>query len=113
MDDEADLTPDVASIAEFLAMMARGYDNRLKWNEQDMFKADLMNAPQRWRSVDVKSFKGKCVAEGMRSEDATLLVDWLVKAKSGRRLIPSKSYRGFIFQPPPQEVFPDSDQFLP
>ena len=97
------LPPSVASIAEFLALNAKGYDNHLKWNEQDMFKADLMNLRHRWRSVDAVAFKSKCLAEGMRSEDVALLVDWLQKAQAGRRLVPSKSYRTFRFNPPPED----------
>jgi hypothetical protein len=97
-----DLPPTIAGIVEFLAMMAKGYNNHLKWNEQDMFKADLMNVRHRWRSVDIAAFRSKCLSEGMRTEDTQLLVDWLAKAQSGRRLIPSKSYRGFAFNPVPE-----------
>jgi hypothetical protein len=96
------LPSSVASIAEFLAMAAKGYNNRLKWNEQDMFKADLMNLRHRWRSVDAVAFRAKCLAEGMRREDVSLLVEWLKKAQAGRKLVPSKSYRTFHFNPPPE-----------
>lgn len=98
------LPPSVASIATFLATKAKAYDNHLKWNEQAMFKADLMNLRHRWRSVDSIAFRSKCLAEGMRAEDVGLLVGWLEKAQAGRRLVPSKSYRGFRFNPPPEET---------
>lgn len=63
------LPPSVASIAEYLAMMAKGYNNHLKWNEQAKFKADLMNARHRWLSVNPDVFAVKLRAEGMRTED--------------------------------------------
>jgi len=100
------LPPSVASIAEFLAMMAKGYNNHLKWNEQAMFKADLMNARHRWTGVDVKSFSAKLTAEGMRQEDIDELVDWLKKSQAGRRLIPQRSYRSHVFNPPPESPAP-------
>ena len=40
------LPPSVAEIIEFAGMMAEGY-GYLKWNEQAMLKADMMNARQR------------------------------------------------------------------
>ena len=98
------LPPSVASIAVFLAAKAKAYDNHLKWNEQAMFKADLMNLRHRWRAVDSVAFRCKCLAEGMRGEDVALLVGWLEKAQAGRRLVPSKSYRTFRFSPPPEET---------
>lgn len=102
------LPPSVASIAEYLAMMAKGYDNHLKWNEQAMFKADLMNLRHRWLRVDVAAFRKKCLDEGMRVEDVTELVDWLRKAQDGRRLVPQKSYRDFKFNPPSEHPEPFS-----
>jgi len=35
----------------YLAQMARGYDNHLKWNEVAKLKADLMNVRHRWLGV--------------------------------------------------------------
>jgi hypothetical protein len=52
---QSSLPPSVVSVAEFLAMKAKGYDNHLKWNEQAMFKADLMNARRRWIGVSFRS----------------------------------------------------------
>ncbi|WP_139368693.1 hypothetical protein [Agreia bicolorata] len=102
MELEDGLPPSVSSIVEFLASAARGYDNHLKWNEQDMFKADLMNVRHRWRAVDADAFRSKCLSEGMRREDVGMLENWLKKAQAGRRLVPSKSYRAFIFSPAPE-----------
>lgn len=97
------LPPSVAGIAEFLAEAAAGYDNYLKWNEQAMFKADLMNVRERWRHVDPLVFRTKCLREGMRPEDVEELMDWLKRAQAGRRLIPHRSYRQHHFRPPSEE----------
>ncbi|GIJ30788.1 hypothetical protein Vqi01_59500 [Micromonospora qiuiae] len=102
MANTEDLPPSVASIAEYLAMMARGYDNHLKWNEQAKFKADLMNARDRWRGVAPEAFATKLRREGMREEDILELVDWLKRAQAGRRLIPQRTYRSHTFSPPPE-----------
>jgi len=96
------LPSSVASIAEYLAMMAKGYDNHLKWNEQAMFKADLMNARDRWHGVAPEAFAAKLRQEGVREEDILELVDWLKKAQAGRRLVPERAYRDHIFSPPPE-----------
>ncbi|WP_089006321.1 hypothetical protein [Micromonospora viridifaciens] len=101
------LPSSVASIAEYLAMMARGYDNHLKWNEQAKFKADLMNARDRWRGVAPEAFAARLRREGMREEDILELVDWLKAAQAGRRLVPQRAYRDHIFSPPPD--VPSSD----
>ncbi|MFI7307357.1 hypothetical protein ACIBM8_29530 [Micromonospora aurantiaca] len=98
-----DLPLSVASIAECLAMMARGYDNHLKWNEQAKFKADLMNARERWGGVAPEAFATKLRREGMREEDILELVDWLKRAQAGRRLIPQRAYRDHTFSPPPED----------
>lgn len=82
--------------------MAKGYDNHLKWYEQDMFTADLMNVRHRRHSVDLAAFRSACLSEGMRTEDTQMLVDWLAKAQAGRRLIPSKSCREFVCDPVPE-----------
>jgi len=107
------LPPSVARIAEYLARWAKGYDNHLKWNEKAKFKADLMNARRRWGAVKPEMFAAKLRKEGMRGEDITELVDWLEKAKAGRRLLPQRSYRSHDFGPidepdnPPLITSPD------
>lgn len=45
MTDE--LPQGISEILEYLAAMARGYDNHLKWNELAKLKADLMNVSHR------------------------------------------------------------------
>ncbi|WP_433530599.1 hypothetical protein ACQPYA_00105 [Micromonospora sp. CA-263727] len=105
-----DIPPSVASIAEYLAMMARGYENHLKWNEQAKFKADLMNARDRWLGITPDAFVAKLRREGMREEDILELVDWLKRAQAGRRLVPQRTYRDHIFSPPPEALSSDLGQ---
>jgi hypothetical protein len=93
------LPQDVNQILEYLAMMAQGYNNHLKWNEEAKLKADLMNAKPRWRGVPVIEIRDRCRALGMREEDVTLIVDLVTRAQAGRRLIPQRSYRDFRFDP--------------
>ncbi|WP_458117361.1 hypothetical protein [Arthrobacter sp. D2-10] len=100
------LPPSVIKFIEYLARMARGYDNHLKWNEQAKFKADLMNVRHRWTGVETTAFRERCLAEGMRGEDVDELADWLGKAKTGRRLVPQHSYRDYSFPEPAEAAAP-------
>lgn len=93
------LPQDGDQILEYLAMMARGYGNRLKWNEEAKLKADLMNVSARWRGVPVSEITARCRVLGMRAEDIALVADLVTKAQAGRRLVPQRSYRGFRFDP--------------
>jgi hypothetical protein len=113
MNTQTHLPPSVVRVAESLARWARGYDNHLKWNEKAKFKADLMNAKQRWHGVSPDAFGSRLRAEGMRGEDIAELVEWLRRAQSGRRLVPQRTYTSFTFGPvdppnsPPLRVSPD------
>lgn len=92
------LPPGISGILEYLAQMASGYGNRLKWNEVAKLKADLMNVPARWRGVPVSEIADYCRALGMRDEDVATVADLVRKAQEGRRLVPQKTYRNFRFQ---------------
>ncbi len=92
------LPPGISGILEYLAQMASGYDNHLKWNEVAKLKADLMNVPARWRGVSVSEIADSCRALGMRDEDAATVADLVTKAQEGHRLVPQKTYRGYRFQ---------------
>jgi hypothetical protein len=94
------LSTGISEILEYLAGMARGYDNNLKWNEVAKLKADLMNVPARWRGVSVSEVAGRCRALGMREEDVATIGDLVRKAQEGRRLVPQKTYRDFRFNQP-------------
>lgn len=93
----SELPPDITKILEFLATMAAGYNNHLKWNEQACLKADLMNVPERWRGVAVADIAGRCRSLDMREQDVFLISDLVRRAQSGRRLIAQKTYRDFRF----------------
>jgi hypothetical protein len=97
----SDSLPDsISEILQYLAQMARGYDNHLKWNEVAKLKADLMNARARWLGVPVSGIADRCRTLGMRGEDVAVVVDLVKKAQEGRRLVPQKTYRNFRFNLP-------------
>ncbi len=90
----------ISEILDYLAVMARGYDNHLKWNEVAKLKADLMNARTRWKDVSVLGITEECSRLGMRSEDVATIGALVTKAQAGRRLVPSGGYRYFQFNQP-------------
>lgn len=100
------LPPSVADIIEFAGHMAAGY-GYLKWNEQAMLKADMMNARQRWRPVDLPALKSKCLAVGLTREESDEIVDWVKRTQQGRRLVPAKSYRDHKFPAPVEPAEPE------
>lgn len=93
------LPDDVESIIESLAAWAKGYGNRLKWNEEAKFKSDLMHSKRRWSAdrVPADVFQQRCLDHGMTQQDSAALVGYLKKAQAGKRLVPQHSYRGFKF----------------
>ena len=92
------LPTDIVKILEFLASMARGYSNRLKWNEEAMLKADLMNSRGYWLGIPAPAIRAKCAALGMRQEDVDLVADLVTRAQQGRRLVAQRGYREHRFQ---------------
>lgn len=92
------LPTDIVEILEFLAMMAKGYDNHLKWNEEAKLKADLMHNRRYWVGFTSAAVRDKCRALGMTFEDATLIEDLVSRAQAGRRLVPDRSYRDSTFR---------------
>lgn len=95
-----DLPNGIPEILQYLAQMAQGYDNHLKWNEVAKLKGDLMNMRARWQGVPVSEIASQCRALGMRDEDVTEVTNLISKAQEGRRLVPQSSYRGFSFNQP-------------
>lgn len=95
-----DLPNGIPEILEYLAVMAKGYNNHLKWNEVDKLKADLMNARARWHGVSVLQVTDRCRALGMRAEDVATIADLITRAQEGRRLVPGKTYRAYRFNQP-------------
>lgn len=90
----------VGGILRYLARMARGYDNHLKWNEVATLKADLMNARRRWIGVPVEAIVAECRTLGMRDEDVREVADLVRRAQAGRRLVPQAGYHDFRFNQP-------------
>lgn len=88
----------VDGILEYVARMAAGYSSGLKWNEEDMLKADMMNRPERWAPVTVEQVRRKCRELGMRPKDVDTVTGFLQRRKDGRRFNVSSSYRSFQFR---------------
>lgn len=96
----SDLPNGIPEILQYLAQSARGYDNRLKWNEVAKLKADLMNVRTRWLGIPVSKIADYCRTSGMRDEDVAEVAALVKKAQEGRRLVPQKTYRGYRFNQP-------------
>ena len=97
---ETDLEPlpnGIDGILELVAAMAAGYSFGLKWNEEDKLKADMMNRPDRWRTVTVTQARAKCRQLGMRAQDVDTITDFVQRHKSGRKFNVRSSYRAFKF----------------
>ena len=77
--------------------MAAGYSSGLKWNEEDMLKADMMNRPERWEPITVEQVRAKCRELGMRPKDVDTVAGYLQRRKDGRRFNVRSSYRDFQF----------------
>ncbi|MGG7466211.1 hypothetical protein [Plantibacter sp. YIM 135347] len=97
------LPPSVADIIEFVGGAAAGYGH-LKWNEEAMLKADMMNVWQRWSRVDSSALAAKCRAVGLTQEETAEIIDWLKRRQQGRRLVPEKTYRDFRFRQEPESL---------
>ena len=96
-DRQEPLPNGVDGILEHIAAMAAGYSSGLKWNEEDMLKADMMNRPDRWVSITVEQVRTKCRALGMRPDDVDTVAGFLQRRKEGRRFNVQSSYRTFHF----------------
>ncbi len=87
----------VDGILEYVARMAAGYTSGLKWNEEDMLKADMMNRPERWTPITVEQVREKCRQLGMRPTDIDTVAGLLQRRKEGRRFNLRSSCREFQF----------------
>jgi Na+/pantothenate symporter len=94
----SDVPGDIDKILDFIGGKARAY-NYLKWNEQAMLKADMMNVPARWISARISPdrLQRKAVAVGLTAEEAAEVADWLRKRQAGRKLVPRSQYRTWKF----------------
>jgi hypothetical protein len=99
----ADALPaDLEQILEYIAQMARGYGNKLKWNEVAKLKGDMTNVKHRWtpERAPVELVEARCLALGMTDTDTATVLDLLRKRQAGKRLVAQKSYTKFAFSPP-------------
>lgn len=88
----------IDGILEHVARMAAGYDSGLKWNEEDMLKADMMNRPERWFAVTPEQVHAKCRQLGMRPDDVDTITDFVQRRKDGRRFNVRSSYKTWEFK---------------
>jgi hypothetical protein len=103
MNDETgqgDIPPGVDQILRYLAEKARGYGNRLKWNEVAKLKSDLMLVRERWSGIEAAAILRRCVQLGMRGQDARDIAQFVDHRQRGGRLVPRRSYQGYRFNQP-------------
>ncbi|NEW42499.1 hypothetical protein [Nocardia cyriacigeorgica] len=93
-----DIPGDIAKIMNNIGGKARSY-GYLKWNEQAMLKADMMNVPERWvsRRISPGQLELRAIDVGLTAEEAAELADWLRRRQQGRRLVPHAQYRTWKF----------------
>jgi hypothetical protein len=94
------IPPGVEQILRCLAEKARGYGNRLKWNEVAKLKSDLMLVPERWSGIEAAAILRRCVQLGMRGQDARDISQFVERRQRGGRLVPRRSYQGYRFNQP-------------
>jgi hypothetical protein len=97
---QGDIPPGVDQILRYLAEKARGYGNRLKWNEVAKLKSDLMLVPELWHGIEAAAILRRCAQLGMRGEDASQITKFVEYRQQGGRLVPPRSYRGYRFSQP-------------
>ena len=85
----SDLPDDIKKIVKSLAGWARGYNNRLKWNEEAKL-SDMMEVPERWtpERAPVDAVKAACLEAGMTEQDTKTIVDFLRKRQAGNGWCP-------------------------
>lgn len=96
------LPADIDQILDAIAQWARGYGNRLKWNEVAKLKGDMTNVKHRWIAsrAPVALVEARCLELGMTETDTATVVDLLRKRQAGKRLVAQKSYSDFAFPMP-------------
>jgi hypothetical protein len=104
--NSSDLPTDIVKIAEFLARNAKLSGGAMKWNEEAMIKASMMNEPMRWVSdrVSPQAFESACREAGLPADDAATVGEFLRKVHAGKRLVPNGQYRSFEFAIPFEPV---------
>lgn len=90
----------ISDILSYLACMADGYSQGMKWNEVDQLKSDLMECPARWEAVTTEQIKQECLHLGMKLTDIDKITELVACRQHGDIFNLSKSsYKGFKFNP--------------
>lgn len=90
----------ISDILSYLAGMADGYSQGMKWNEVDQLKSDLMECPKRWEAVTPEEVRQECLHLNMKLADVDQITELVTRRKQGRTFNLSKSsYKGFKFKP--------------
>ncbi|MFU0546806.1 hypothetical protein ACV24M_02115 [Gardnerella piotii] len=90
----------ISDILSYLAGMADGYSQGMKWNEVEQLKSDLMECPARWEAVTTEQIKQECLHLGMKLTDIDKITELLARRQHGNTFNLSKSsYKGFKFKP--------------
>lgn len=89
---------DIQRILEYLAAMAKGYGNSMKWDEEAKLKSDLMRNWQYWKPVSVEAIRIRCGELGMSLKDIRTITDMIQKRRDGRKLVPDAAYKDFEFK---------------
>ncbi|MFU0524794.1 hypothetical protein ACMZ8M_04170 [Gardnerella pickettii] len=90
----------ISDILSYLAGMADGYSQGMKWNEVEQLKSDLMECPARWEAVTTEQIKQECLHLNMKLADVDQITELVTRRKQGRTFNLSKSsYKGFKFKP--------------
>ncbi len=90
----------ISCILSYIAGIAAGYFQGMKWNEVDKFKSDLMEYPNRCQVVTPNEYKKGCLHLGMKLADAGQITELVIRMQQGKTFNLSKSsYKGFKFKP--------------
>lgn len=93
------MNDDIKSIMDYLICSTKGYrENTLKWQEKSKLKSDLMINKQYWAGVNLDEINLYLLDNGMRKDDAVFITECIDKALRGKRLIPDRSYKNFVFK---------------
>ena len=97
MPEQQVLPQDIDRILGYIARMAKGYGNKLKWNEIAKLKSDMMKNMDRWQLVTPSQVRDRCLEFDMTGKDTAEIVEMLEKRLERRVLIPKQGYRDFEF----------------
>lgn len=81
------LPPSVSVIIEVLGAGAAP-NGRIRRQQEDQLKADMMNVRRRWIDVDPRALQVKCYEVGLTSASTSALVGFLRRTQEGATLRP-------------------------